>query len=54
MGASITGSLVALPKKFPEGSMWLTSLSTRGRNAISSIACRLRSAVVSVSAPPMR
>jgi hypothetical protein len=54
MGASITGRRTGWPRNRQVLSIWLTSLNTRGRNAIWSIACRLRSAVVSVSAPPIR
>jgi len=54
IGASITGSRTGWPRNVALLSILLTSRSTRGRNAISSSARRLRSTVVSVSAPPMR
>ena len=51
-GASTTGSLIGRSKKRPEASSFETSRSTRGRNAMRSMASRLRLTVVSVSVPP--
>ena len=51
-GASITGILSLRPNRSTDASTLLTSVSTRGRNAIASSAMRFRRSVVSVSAAP--
>jgi len=51
-GASMTGNRSLRPNTSTEGSTLTTLRSTRGRNAISSSAMRLRRIVVSVSAAP--
>ena len=51
-GAITTGSRILRPNWVTEASTFATLRSTRGRNAISSSAMRLRRIVVSVSAAP--
>ena len=52
-GASITGILSFDPRNVVDGSMFVTSMQTRGRNAIRSNASRFRRIVVSDSDPPV-
>src|SRR5690606_22933054 len=51
-GASSTGSRYSSPANLARGAACSTLRSTRGRNAMPSSDLRLRSTVVSVSAPP--
>ena len=53
-GASNTGMRSFLPKISDDGSILLTSRSTRGLKAMESSSMRLRRSVVSVSVPPIR